>query len=82
MTTQQKLDRKKKKAIRRTKVGKNIKQWRLGEGLRLVPLGAKVGVSQGSLSDIENGKTSPSYDTIWMFKKMFPGTDWDRILFA
>ncbi len=81
MTENQKLTANKKTETLRKKVGASIKKWRLGERLVLIQVSAKIKVSQGSLSDLENGKCLPSFQTVFMLKKKFPDTDWDALLF-
>jgi len=45
-------------------LGNRLRQWRKRKGLKLKELSAVLGVSQGSLSDIENEKSLPSADTL------------------
>ena len=45
-------------------IGPRIKEYRLKKGLKLKQLAGIIGISHGSLSDIENQKTKPSSDTI------------------
>jgi len=45
-------------------VGKRLKSWRKHSMLKLVELSKKIGVSQGSLSDLENNKSLPSATTL------------------
>lgn len=45
-------------------VGKRLKSYRKHSMLKLVELSKKVRVSQGSLSDLENGKSLPSATTL------------------
>ena len=45
-------------------IGKRIKQFRKHNRLTLVQLSETIGITPSSLSDIENGKTKPSSDTI------------------
>ena len=47
-----------------TGIGKRIREWRKGKNLRAYQLAKIIKVSQGSLSDIENGKSAPSAQTI------------------
>ena len=68
-------------AVLKKRIGKALRAWRLKAGLVLTEIAKKIKVSQGSLSDIENGKTSPSHQTCYMLKKKYPETDWDEILF-
>jgi transcriptional regulator with XRE-family HTH domain len=44
--------------------GNRIREYRKAKGLTVVELANKIGISQGSLSDIENEKTSPSAETL------------------
>lgn len=44
--------------------GKKIREYRWKKGLTLVELAKKLGISHGTLSEIENEKTSPSHNTI------------------
>jgi len=82
MTKKQKLAEIKKTETLRKKVGASIKKWRLGEHLVLTQVSSKTKVSQGSLSDLENGKCLPSFQTVFMLKNKFPDTDWDAVLFT
>ena len=82
MTTQQKLAATKKKKILREKVGKSFKKWRLSQGFVLTQVAAEIDTSQGSLSDLENGKCLASFQTIYNLKKKYSDTDWDKVLFA
>lgn len=45
-------------------VGQRLRAWRKSKSLRLVDVSEKIGVSQGSLSDMENGKSLPSAGTL------------------
>ncbi|MDA8325743.1 MAG: helix-turn-helix domain-containing protein [Nitrospiraceae bacterium] len=45
-------------------IGKRIKGYRLKKGLKVKEFSEKIGISQGTLSDIENEKTKPSADTL------------------
>lgn len=47
--------------------GTRIRTWRKEVGLQNQQLAKILGVSQGSLSDIENGKSCPSFITIKAF---------------
>jgi len=56
-----------KKLNRKTKIlgaGPRLRMWRKVNGIKLLPLGRLIKVSQGSLSDIENNKSNPSAVTI------------------
>ena len=82
MTKERKLVDTKKRDVLRKKVGKSIKEWRLGQGLVLTEIADKINTSQGSLSDLENGHCLPSFQTVLMLRKKYPDNDWNRILFA
>ncbi len=45
-------------------IGKRIKGFRAKKGLKVRELSEMIGISQGTLSDIENEKTKPSADTL------------------
>ena len=45
-------------------IGQRLKAFRKDLGLRLVDLSKKIGISQGSLSDIENDNSAPSAKTL------------------
>ncbi len=45
-------------------VGSRLRQYRKVKKMMAKTLAKLIGISQGSLSDIENGKTKPSSDTI------------------
>ena len=47
--------------------GPRIKEWRKSKNLKLDALAKIIKASQGSLSDIENGKSDPSAKTILGF---------------
>lgn len=49
--------------------GPRIRKWRKGIGMKAYMLAEKLKISQGSLSDIENGKSNPSAPTIVSFIK-------------
>lgn len=48
-------------------VGQRIKRYRKHKGLTLVKLGEKLGITHGSLSALERGKSEPSASTITAF---------------
>jgi len=52
---------------RKIGAGPRIKRWRKACGLKNQQLAKMLGVSQGSLSDIENNKSNPSASTIVRF---------------
>lgn len=45
-------------------IGQKIREYRLAKGLKVKEFAPLIGISQGSLSEIENGKTKPSADTV------------------
>ncbi len=49
------------------RVGERIRIWRKKSGLTLKDVSEKIKISQGSLSDIENNNSYPSFDTIQSF---------------
>ncbi len=60
---------KQKKAGVQPYLGTRLNQWRIENGLKGYKLAAKLGISQGSLSDIQNNKSHPSADTLARFHK-------------
>ncbi len=62
-------------------VGVRLREWRKSRQLTLQMLARILGTSQGSLSDIENGVSFPSYPTLAKLRHFFPRTDWMRIFF-
>jgi len=48
-------------------VGKEIRKWRKGKGLKSFELARIIKVSQGSMSDIETGKSYPAFTTLCSF---------------
>jgi len=52
-------------------VGKRLKAWRKSLPLTLAELSRKVGVSPGSLSDLENDKSQPSAKTLANLNRHF-----------
>lgn len=57
-------------------IGGRIKKYREGKGLKVAAFAGIIGISQGSLSDIENGKTKPSAETL---AKIVRNTDIDSM---
>ncbi len=45
-------------------IGKRLREWRMEKGWKGYQSAKAIGISQGSLSDIENGKSYPSAPTI------------------
>jgi transcriptional regulator with XRE-family HTH domain len=48
-------------------MGKRIKEFRIRNGMTLVQLSEIIGISHGSLSGLENGKSKPSAETLANF---------------
>ena len=46
------------------KLGSRLRLWRISNGLKGQDLAAQIGISQGSLSDLENNKSHPSANTL------------------
>lgn len=46
------------------KLGEKIASWRRRRDMTLEELAAKMSISKGNLSDIENGKKDPRYSTL------------------
>lgn len=63
-------------------VGLRLKAWRKKNELTLYVLSKAIGVSQGSLSDLENGNSFPSFETLCRFKYFYPRTHWTKIFFS
>lgn len=62
-------------------VGKRLKAWRKEQGLTLTNIADDVGVSQGSLSDIENGNSHPGYSTLYKLIHTYKDHDMTWIIF-
>ncbi len=45
-------------------MGKRLKEWRKGQCLTLHQLGDKIDATPGPLSEVENGKSLPSVETL------------------
>lgn len=45
-------------------IGARIREYRQSKGVKVADFAKQIGISQGSLSDIENGKTKPAAETI------------------
>ena len=48
----------------KTKIGKRLRAWRVEQGWKGYKLAQVINISQGSLSDLENGNSYPSGPTI------------------
>lgn len=58
-------------------IGKRIREYRKHQNMTMRQLATIVGISQGSLSDIENGHSNPSSDTILNFVRLTDiSVDW------
>lgn len=57
-------------------IGKRIKEYRLNAGYKITEFASVIGISQGSLSDIENEKTKPSSGTL---ETLVRNTDIDAV---
>ena len=63
------------------KVGAKIKSIRIEKGLKQTELASMAGISNTYLSDIENGRTNPSVNTIEKLAKALEiNLDWDVFL--
>jgi len=51
-------------------LGSRLRHWRKSIGLKGYQLAMKIGISQGSLSDIENNKSLPSAETLAKLHKI------------
>ncbi|KRF09602.1 hypothetical protein ASG89_15390 [Paenibacillus sp. Soil766] len=61
-------------------IGENIKRLRKIHNLNQVDFSNLIGVSQGSLSDIEAGKSKPAVDTVVSIYKKFLNVHWSGCL--
>lgn len=52
-------------------IGDKVKSIRLQHGLNQVAFAKKIGISQGRLSEIEQGKTKPSAETLNELRRNF-----------
>lgn len=63
--------KKKKKIVKLNReiigAGPRIREWRKELGIKAFQLAKKLKISQGSISDIENGNSNPSASTILSF---------------
>lgn len=60
-----------------TTIGERFKQLRASSGMRQTEFSKAIGISQGTLSDIEKGKYKPSIDTVISTSNVFGvTTDW------
>ncbi|WP_018932290.1 helix-turn-helix domain-containing protein [Gracilibacillus lacisalsi] len=58
-------------------IGARFKELRLKNNLKQTDFSHMIGVSQGTLSDIEKGRSKPSIDTVIAVSKQFRiSTDW------
>lgn len=82
MTKDEKVVAAKRKEKLKMRVGSSFRKWRLAKELVLTQVSRKIKVSQGSLSDIENGNSLPAFQTVLSLKKKYPDTQWDKVLFS
>lgn len=52
-------------------IGSNIRRLRKLNNMNQVEFSSKIGISQGNLSEIEQGNCNPSFDTLLAIKKQF-----------
>lgn len=52
-------------------IGINIRRLRKLNNMNQVEFSSKIGISQGNLSEIEQGNCNPSFDTLLAIKKQF-----------
>ncbi|CAM4318783.1 MULTISPECIES: helix-turn-helix domain-containing protein [Paenibacillus] len=52
-------------------IGDKVKAIRLQHNLKQVTFAEKIRISQGRLSEIEQGKTKPSAETLFELRKQF-----------
>lgn len=58
-------------------IGENIRKLRKMSGLTQIEFAKQIGISQGTLSDIEQGNCNPSVDTVLSIHKRYEVTlDW------
>ncbi len=53
-----------KRQVMQNFIGTRLRKWRKSCGLKGYELAKNIGISQGSLSDIENNKSLPSTETL------------------
>ncbi|MCY9697580.1 helix-turn-helix domain-containing protein [Paenibacillus alginolyticus] len=61
-------------------IGPNIRRLRKLNNLSQVEFSSRIGISQGNLSEIEQGNCNPSFDTLFAIKKQFNCSIDDLIL--
>ncbi|SDO84661.1 DNA-binding transcriptional regulator, XRE-family HTH domain [Paenibacillus sp. yr247] len=52
-------------------IGPNIRRLRKLNNMNQVEFSSRIGISQGNLSEIEQGNCNPSFDTLLNIKKQF-----------
>lgn len=52
-------------------IGPNIRRLRKLNNMNQVEFSSRIGISQGNLSEIEQGNCNPSFDTLLAIKKQF-----------
>ena len=63
-------------------IGPRLKVWRKKKELTLQELSKIIKVSQGTLSDMENSKSYPAFETLARFHFFFPDETWIRLFFG
>lgn len=54
----------KRKPARETEISKLLRPKRTAEGWNIRDAAARIGIKEGTLSDLENGRTTPSFETL------------------
>ena len=62
-------------------IGARLKDIRVKSGLKVNALAGIVGISGGTISDLENGKTYPSHQSMCRYRFFFPKHNWNSIFF-
>jgi len=62
--------------------GFRLRTWRKTQGLVIKQICKKIRIAPGSLSEIETGKSFPSYFTLCKFKYFYPEVNWDSIFYG
>jgi len=58
-----------KKVTHTNNVGARLREWRIEQKFKVFQLADIIGISQGSMSNLENMKTTPSADTLAAFDR-------------
>lgn len=62
------------------KIGERVKELRTSKHLSQIEFSKHLGISQGFLSDLENGKSSPNSEILLSIKRLFPDVSSDWLL--